>query len=50
MAKASDRNLDSGLFYPGMRRWDGLNRRTNNWNTLNHVRYFADAFHLAEPC
>jgi hypothetical protein len=27
-----------GLFYPGMRRWDGRARVTNNWNTLNNVR------------
>jgi hypothetical protein len=26
------------LFYPGMRRWDGRTRVTNNWNTLNNVR------------
>jgi hypothetical protein len=25
------------LFYPGMRRWDGRVRVTNNWNTLNNV-------------
>lgn len=27
-----------GLFYPGMRRWDGRARVTNSWNTLNNVR------------
>ena len=27
-----------GLFYPGLRRWDGRARITNSWNTLNNVR------------
>lgn len=36
------------LFYPGMRRWDGRARVTNNWNTLNNVRAAFLSLEMAE--